>query len=296
MPQEHDSDIVSRFYSTYSVVVTEPLDSNEIYAYVWDRFDGNQPGDGSGNPLGVFPGKKELFWHVYSDLPGAEILTAQGGAGEDHYLGARDVQIDGKDAGDDGYLWILDYEPGVDKLIFPFQSSIAISFDGEYLSFKTDAGKTDRVFRLGGGYSIEQISSSIAFLDTITNGIITVPYKSGASTPSVPSNNSDALYLRAPTSFGLDQADIITNYNPKTDQPILIDLDSFEGAAGRFKIAKKTKQVAKLAKSDIDFIYDQQAGYLYYNENGEQPGMGDGGIFAILEGKPKVGLGTFQFA
>jgi hypothetical protein len=99
----------------------------------------------------------------------------------------------------------------------------------------------------------------------------------------------------APASYGKGTADIITNYNPKTDSPVQIDLASFSGASGTLNIAKKTKQVAKLAKKDIDFIYDQQAGYLYYNRNGKLPGFGDGGIFAILEGKPKVGLGNFEF-
>ena len=101
--------------------------------------------------------------------------------------------------------------------------------------------------------------------------------------------------VSAPATYGKGTANIITNYNPKTDSPIQIDLSSFGGAAGKLKIAKKTKQVAKLAKKNIDFIYDQQAGYLYYNENGKQAGFGDAGIFAILEGSPKVGAGNFEF-
>ena len=107
--------------------------------------------------------------------------------------------------------------------------------------------------------------------------------------------SADSEFLTAPSNYGKAQADIITNYNPKSDDPIQIDLASFGGAAGKLKIAKKAKQVEKLAKKNTDFIYDQQAGYLYYNENGKQAGFGDGGIFAILEGSPKVGLGNFEF-
>jgi hypothetical protein len=112
---------------------------------------------------------------------------------------------------------------------------------------------------------------------------------------SDPSQGFDSLVLSVGSGFGREFADVVTNYNPKSDQPIQIDLGSFGGAVGKLKIAKKTKQVAKLAKSDIDFIYDQQAGFLYYNENRNQIGFGEGGIFAILEGKPKVGLGNFEF-
>jgi hypothetical protein len=46
--------------------------------------------------LGVFSGSKQLFWHVDSNLPGAEILAAQAGSGEDHDLVACDVQLDGR--------------------------------------------------------------------------------------------------------------------------------------------------------------------------------------------------------
>ena len=103
------------------------------------------------------------------------------------------------------------------------------------------------------------------------------------------------ISLVAPSSYGKENAIFISNYNAQGEEPIQISLDSFEGAAGKLKIAKKTKQVAKLAKKNIDFIYDQQAGYLYYNENGKQAGFGDAGIFAILEGSPKVGAGNFEF-
>jgi len=97
------------------------------------------------------------------------------------------------------------------------------------------------------------------------------------------------------STYGTSTADTITGYNPKTDNPIQIDLDSFPSAAGKLKIARKSSQVAKLAKKDLDFIYDRQAGYLYYNENGKEAGFGDGGVLAILEGKPKIGMGNFEF-
>ena len=120
---------------------------------------------------------------------------------------------------------------------------------------------------------------------------------------SIPSHNTGEiqsiqtnLTISAPTfNENKETVDRITNYNPKTDEPIQIDLSTFDGAVGKLKIAKKSKKVARLAKKDIDFIYDQQAGYLYYNENGKEAGFGDGGIFAILEGKPKAGLGNFDF-
>lgn len=43
-----------------------------------------------------------------------------------------------------------------------------------------------------------------------------------------------------------------------------------------------------MAKRDIDFIYDKKKGCLYFNENGSERGVGDGGIIAILKGAPKL--------
>jgi hypothetical protein len=117
--------------------------------------------------------------------------------------------------------------------------------------------------------------------------------KSTTSSTGGPSTG-DLFALTGTPGFG-NAADTITDFNPKENDKLQIDLSTFEGAIGKLNIAKKSKQVAKLAKKDVDFIYDQQAGNLYYNENGKQPGFGDGGIFAILEGKPKAGLGNFEF-
>ena len=126
----------------------------------------------------------------------------------------------------------------------------------------------------------------------------TTIYDSNGSTtspedPTTPQSNQ--YTLTSPSVFSKSSSDIITDYSPNTDGPIQIGLASFTGASGKLKIAKKSKKVAKLAEKNTDFIYDRQAGYLYYNENGKQAGFGDGGIFAILEGKPKVGTGNFEF-
>lgn len=101
--------------------------------------------------------------------------------------------------------------------------------------------------------------------------------------------------ISLPSIFSKSSADIITNYKPKSDGPIQINLNTFDGAAGKLKITRKSKQVSKFAKKSYDFIYDGQAGYLYYNENKAETGFGEGGIIAILEGKPKVGQGNFEF-
>jgi hypothetical protein len=128
-----------------------------------------------------------------------------------------------------------------------------------------------------------------------TYNFITPYDRSTTVVPDAQSQAIDTNPLGAPATYVKSSADIITNYNPKTDQPIQIDLSSFDGAVGKLKIAKKSKKVPKLAKKEIDFIYDSQAGYLYYNENGRQPDFGKGGIFAVIEGSPRAGISNFEF-
>jgi len=91
-------------------------------------------------------------------------------------------------------------------------------------------------------------------------------------------------------------ADQITNYNPNT-QKIQIDSDPF-GISGDYevdlKIAKSSKQLKKLQKSDFNLIYNRKDGSLYYNVNREQSGFGDrGGLIAILD--PKLPLTAANF-
>lgn len=42
------------------------------------------------------------------------------------------------------------------------------------------------------------------------------------------------------------------------------------------------KESKKAAKRTHDFIYDDNKGLLYFNENGEQKGFGNGGLVARL--------------
>ena len=52
--------------------------------------------------------------------------------------------------------------------------------------------------------------------------------------------------------------------------------------------AKNRKMLKILSKKDIDFLYDQKKGGLYFNEDGSKKGFGDGGLIAILKGGPNL--------
>lgn len=188
-----------------------------------------------------------------------------------------------------------DESPSGDPILL-FTSGTTITIDGQLLNFITSSSKAELTFRLANGdNTIYQTSSSVTFSDAIVGGAIEKSSTTGATSRDVPPYDTDSFRIEAPSSFRKHQADIITDYNPAIDKPIQIALSSFPGAVGKLKIANKTTHLAKLIKRDAPFIYDQQQGYFYYNENGKRPGFGDGGILAILEGQPKIVQGDFDF-
>jgi len=95
------------------------------------------------------------------------------------------------------------------------------------------------------------------------------------------------MSINQPTKFNKKSADKITNFNPSNDT-LKIDIDSFDiDSSATFATGKNKKLVKKkLAKQDFDFLYDQNKGGLYFNENGSDKGFGEGGIIAILKGGP----------
>ena len=101
--------------------------------------------------------------------------------------------------------------------------------------------------------------------------------------------------ITKPNKFNKQLAIKINNFNSLTDK-LEIDTDSFEiDNLASFAIAKNSRALRKLAKKNIDFLYSRKSGYLYFNENGSKKGFGDGGIFAILKGSPKLTKRNLKF-
>jgi len=99
-----------------------------------------------------------------------------------------------------------------------------------------------------------------------------------------------------PNKFNKKSADKITNFNPSTDT-LEINTYSFGiDSSATFATGKNKKEVRKkLAKQEIDFLYDQKKGGLYFNENGSDKGFGEGGIVAILKGAPDLTSDNLEF-
>jgi hypothetical protein len=116
--------------------------------------------------------------------------------------------------------------------------------------------------------------------------------------PQINENSSQqsAYELAKPRKYKRRFADKITNFNNSKDV-LEIDAESFGIKSSSTFAAGRNKKVVKrqLAKLDIDFLYDQKKGGLYFNENGSDKGFGDGGIIAILKGAPDLSMDNIDF-
>lgn len=107
-------------------------------------------------------------------------------------------------------------------------------------------------------------------------------------------DNSTNIFI--PDEFKRRFADKISNFNPANDT-LEIDSGSFGIEDSPTFAAGKSKKTIKkkLAKQDFDFLYDQEKGGLYFNENGSDNGFGGGGIIAILKGAPDLTASNLEF-
>ena len=92
------------------------------------------------------------------------------------------------------------------------------------------------------------------------------------------------------------QVDKVTGFNAKEKDILSISKSAFEIDKGTFAVAKNAKTLAKQLGTSVDIVYYQKKGELIVNANGVDPGYGDdGGVFAVLMGRPTVGAGSVQF-
>ncbi|MAR05479.1 MAG: hypothetical protein CL862_00010 [Cyanobium sp. NAT70] len=87
---------------------------------------------------------------------------------------------------------------------------------------------------------------------------------------------------------GKRNADVIKDFSAREGDRILLDSQEFSGD-GSLGVAETRKDFRQLRKaSNFDFLYDQLKGRLYFNENGDERGFGDGGLLAAFKGAPEL--------
>ena len=106
----------------------------------------------------------------------------------------------------------------------------------------------------------------------------------------------ECFIVSKPRQFKKKFAAKIDSFDAKIDT-LNINIQGSDGNdLAKFSLAKNWKAVKKLINKKVDFIYNQQDGSLYFNENKEKKGFGDGGIVAMFKGSPRLTKRNLKFA
>ena len=232
------------------------------------------------------------FWHWPEEND--DNLSINAGIGKDAFLSHSDQALYADDT-IDNYFEVLDFNPDEDLLILPFLQSdnVKITQEDSFIVAELDTGSKDKIFKI----SQQATEKNLGFADQFDSQNIQFTGNFKFNTSTKDGTNTSGESIIKPLAYKKKSIDKITNFNTSIDI-LEIDTDSFGiDPSATFASGKNKKVVKKkLAKLDIDFLYDQKRGGLYFNENGADKGFGDGGIIAILKGAPDLTSGNLEFA
>ena len=113
-------------------------------------------------------------------------------------------------------------------------------------------------------------------------------------------NSADAFTFDSFDIFTKKAADKIIGFDASEGDTIAVSAVAFPGLEGASSISfastNSNKKLRQLSKYDIDFVYFEKKGQLYFDGNGSNKNWGDseeGGLVAILKGKPEVSMDDF---
>ena len=113
-------------------------------------------------------------------------------------------------------------------------------------------------------------------------------------------NSADAFTFDSFDIFTKKAADKIIGFDASAGDTIAVSAVAFPGLEGASSISfvstNSKKKLRQLSKGDIDFVYFEKKGQLYFDGNGSNKNWGDseeGGLVAILKGKPEVSMDDF---
>lgn len=103
-------------------------------------------------------------------------------------------------------------------------------------------------------------------------------------------SGEDQFVFNKKDRFGKKGADRIIDFNPEEDR-LLVSKKALKGLDKKpeFATASNSKELNSLKKEDMELVYFEPKGQLYYNQNEGGKGFGaKGGLFAILNGSPEI--------
>ena len=113
-------------------------------------------------------------------------------------------------------------------------------------------------------------------------------------------NSADAFTFDSFDVFTKKAADKIIGFDASEGDTLAVSAVAFPGLEGSSSISfastKSKKKLNQFSREDFDFVYFEKKGLLYFDGNHSDKDWGDskeGGIVAILKGKPEVSMDDF---
>ena len=140
-----------------------------------------------------------------------------------------------------------------------------------------------------GDQSVADLIVGTVKKDKITGSIANEVLTGGKGKDLLNGGGGSDGFLFNDKGFGKKQADKILDFNSEEGDSILV----YKHILGldkkvKLKTVASKKTLKKASKTNNPFVYDEKKGFLYFNENGKEKGWGDGGLLAILQGKPEL--------
>ena len=111
--------------------------------------------------------------------------------------------------------------------------------------------------------------------------------------------SAGGLYIEKPKHFRRKFVGRITSFRPECGHTLKLDPNEWgvdSDLTIKFMSLRGKKQLRRASRKNVDFIDEERRGNLFLNGHGVKRGWGDGGLFAILKGKPDLGTEHFEFA
>ena len=107
---------------------------------------------------------------------------------------------------------------------------------------------------------------------------------------------SDVFWFDRDEKFGKRHDERILDYKPSKDV-IIFGGNRFKGMSNEpeFLSVKRKADFNAAMQTESEFVYWSAKGGLYFNANGADRGAGDGGLFALLSGKPALTVESIGF-
>lgn len=110
-------------------------------------------------------------------------------------------------------------------------------------------------------------------------------------------SGADTFLFNNKVSYGRKQAPRIRDFDSSLGDQILFGGRALGNVSSidqlDFKTVRSKKRLKKVSQKGFDLIYFQPKGMLYYDQNSESKGFGQGGLIAILSDAPKLNQDCF---